>query len=121
MTVEQRYPLPPKTLGVHGKKHWKIGKSLWEAGQLTPNDIPCWLIMCEIADDMEEAKAIIKKEGRYYEMNGAKVKHPANDLLKECKREWFRYSDRFGLMPGARKKANNLPRGSKPVLTRPRG
>lgn len=115
----ERFPAVPKHLQAAGKRAWATGKELWNEGRLTARDMSNWLLFCEAWDEKAHCERIAKRDGEYQmSPNGCYAQHPAIKRRKEAEQRILKYSQLFGLVPQARRKAAAVQQG---VAKRSRG
>lgn len=109
---ESKFPAAPKHLKAPGRRAWAMGEPLWREGKLTTRDLINWQLFSEAWDEKQHCETVVKKDGEYQlTPGGCYVQHPAIKRRKEAEQRIFRYSQVYGLVPEARKKAAAVQQG----------
>lgn len=109
---QEKFPAPPKHLKAAGKEKWRLGEELWIEGKLTRRDLINWQLFAEAWDEKVHCEAVVAKDGEYQcAPNGCYAQHPAIKRRKEAEQRIFRYSQVYGLVPEARRKAPAAQQG----------
>lgn len=101
-------PLPsiecPKELKGLAREFWqRYVPKLAKRGWLTDLDEPSLTLMCQLWQEYQENTAIVRKEGRYYEVKGgAMIPHPAMKTAQQALNKCNDLLKLFGMHPSSR-------------------
>jgi P27 family predicted phage terminase small subunit len=94
----------PKALTGEARDFWKrYVPMLAKKGWLTALDEPSLTLMCQLWQEYQENTAIVRKEGRYYEVKGgAMIPHPALKVAQQALNKCNDLLKLFGMHPSSR-------------------
>jgi len=98
-------PQPPRWLSKLAKQEWrKRGKQLLELGLMTELDEANFAAYCQAYADLQEAQAIIDKEGAIWvsKKSGYAQAHPAVAMKHKAMADLRKFSAPFGMTPSDR-------------------
>ncbi len=102
--VPEKFPAPPSTLNVYGKRYWrKIGPKLKETGLYTEGDFTALELLCAAYGDWVQAQKDAEVSGRVaFGKNGVPFQHPHVSMANQAWKRVQEMLGRFGLTPAER-------------------
>lgn len=94
-------PAAPETLGETGRQKWvETATILQRLGLLEERYLDALLMLCAAFDDLADAEATIRVQGRYTSTASGRPKlHPACTVAQQARDEIRRYLVEFGCTP----------------------
>jgi len=96
-------PTPPAALGDVGRAKWtETATMLQRLGMLEERFLDALQMYCKAFDDLADAEATIRVQGRYTSTASGRPKlHPACTVADQARDEIRRYLTEFGMTPSA--------------------
>lgn len=112
-------PDPPARLPEGARRYWQIlAPLLVQVGILTAGDGPAFADLCVCLWRLEQAEALLEREGLVVQTPKGPRKHPAAALAKEYRQAAQTWAKRFGLDPHSRGALDVAPREVQDELAR---